>query len=54
MNGKRHTPEQIIRKLRQAEVGLGQGATVPQVATERLRQWSCPDSAPHTRRNPQQ
>jgi len=31
MNGKRHTPEQIIQKLRQAEVELGQGATVPQV-----------------------
>jgi putative transposase len=31
MNGKRHTPEQIIHKLRQAEVELGQGATVPQV-----------------------
>ena len=30
MNGKRHTPEQIIHKLRQAEVELGQGATVPQ------------------------
>ena len=31
MDGKRHTPEQIIHKLRQAEVELGQGATVPQV-----------------------
>ncbi len=31
MNGKRHTPEQIIHKLRQAEVELGQGTTVPQV-----------------------
>ncbi len=31
MNGKRHTPEQIIHKLRQAEVELSQGATVPQV-----------------------
>jgi len=30
MNGKRHTPEQIIHKLRQAEVELGQGSTVPQ------------------------
>ena len=30
MNGKRHTPEQIIHKLRQAEVKLSQGATVPQ------------------------
>ena len=32
MNGKRHTPEQIIHKLRQAEVELGQGSTVPQAA----------------------
>jgi putative transposase len=31
MNGKRHRPEQIIRKLRQAEVELSQGATVAQV-----------------------
>jgi len=31
MNGKRHTPEQIIHKLRQAEVELSKGATVPQV-----------------------
>jgi transposase-like protein len=31
MNGKRHTPEQIIHKLRQAEVELSQGSTVPQV-----------------------
>ena len=31
MNGKRHRPEQIIHKLRQAEVELSQGATVPQV-----------------------
>ncbi len=31
MNGKRHTPEQIIHKLRQVEVELGQGSTVPQV-----------------------
>ena len=30
MNGKRHRPEQIIHKLRQAEVELGQGFTVPQ------------------------
>jgi len=28
---KRHTPEQIMHKLRQAEVELGQGSTVPQV-----------------------
>ena len=30
MSPKRHTPEQIINKLRQAEVELAQGATVPQ------------------------
>jgi putative transposase len=30
MNGKRHKPEQIISKLREAEVELGKGATVPQ------------------------
>ena len=34
MNGKRHTPEQIIHKLRQAEVELSQGATVPQAAKQ--------------------
>jgi transposase-like protein len=34
MNGKRHTPEQIIHKLRQAEVELGQGSTVPQVCNK--------------------
>jgi putative transposase len=30
MNGKRHKPEQIINKLREAEVELGKGATVPE------------------------
>jgi transposase-like protein len=29
MPGRAHTPEQIIRKLRHAEVELGRGATVP-------------------------
>jgi transposase-like protein len=29
MNQKRYTPEQIIHKLREAEVELGKGATVP-------------------------
>jgi putative transposase len=29
---KRHTPEQIIRKLRQAEVELAAGASSPEVA----------------------
>ena len=32
MGRKRHTPEQIIHKLRQAEVEISQGATVPQAA----------------------
>ena len=32
MSRKRHTPEQIIQKLRQAEVELSKGATVPQAA----------------------
>ena len=32
MSRKRHTPEQIIHKLRQAEVELSKGATVPQAA----------------------
>ena len=31
MNRKQHTPEQIISKLREAEVELAQGATVGQV-----------------------
>ena len=31
MAKKRHTAEQIIDKLREAEVELGQGSTVPQV-----------------------
>jgi transposase-like protein len=31
MAGKRRTPEQIIAKLREAEVGLAQGQTVAQV-----------------------
>ena len=30
MSQKRHTPEQIINKLRQAEVELVRGATMPQ------------------------
>jgi transposase-like protein len=29
MSQKRYTPEQIIHKLREAEVELGKGATVP-------------------------
>ena len=31
MPRKRHTPEQIISKLREAEVGLADGQTVPEV-----------------------
>jgi putative transposase len=32
MKRRRHTPEQIIRKLREAERMLGEGKTVPEVA----------------------
>jgi putative transposase len=32
--GKRHSPEQIIRKLRQAEAKLASGSTVSEVARE--------------------
>ena len=32
MNGKRYTPEQIIHKLRQAEIEISKGATVAQAA----------------------
>ena len=32
--GKRHSPEQIIRKLRQAEARLAAEATVPEAARE--------------------
>lgn len=32
--GKRHSPEQIARKLRDAEARLAGGATVPEVARE--------------------
>jgi len=31
MGRKRHTPEQIIRKLREAEVELGRGLQTPEV-----------------------
>ena len=31
MAGKKHTAEQIIHKLREAEVEIAQGATVPEV-----------------------
>lgn len=32
MKAKRHTPEQVIRKLREAEILLGEGKSVPEVA----------------------
>ena len=32
MRKKRHTPEEIIRKLREAEVALAQGQTAVQVS----------------------
>ncbi len=32
MGRKRHTPEQIIRKLREAEIALAQGQTIAEVA----------------------
>ena len=32
MGRKRHTPEQIIRKLREAEVGLAKGQPIAEVA----------------------
>ena len=31
MKRKRHSPEQIVKKLRQAQVEIGKGATVDQV-----------------------
>ncbi len=34
MQRRRHTPEQIIRKLREAERLLGEGKTIPEAAKE--------------------
>jgi putative transposase len=34
MKRRRHTPEQIIRKLREAEKMLGEGKTIPEAARE--------------------
>ncbi len=34
MKRRRHTPEQIIRKLREAERMLGEGKTTPEAAKE--------------------
>ena len=32
MKRRRHTPEQIVRKLREAERMLGEGSSIPEVA----------------------
>jgi putative transposase len=32
--GKRHSPQQIVRKLRQAEARLAAGASIPETARE--------------------
>ena len=32
MRRRRHTPEQVIRKLREADRMLGEGKTIPEVA----------------------
>jgi transposase-like protein len=34
MKRRRHTPEQIIRKLREAERLIGEGRTIPEAAKE--------------------
>jgi putative transposase len=34
MKRRRHTPEQIIRKLREADRMLGEGKTIPEAAKE--------------------
>ena len=34
MKRRRHTPEQIIRKLREAERLIGEGETIPEAAKE--------------------
>src|SRR5438270_10596813 len=34
MKRRRHTPEQILRKLREAERMLGEGKTIPEAAKE--------------------
>ena len=34
MKRRRHTPEQVIRKLREAERMLGEGKTIPEAARE--------------------
>jgi hypothetical protein len=37
MKGRRHTPEQVLRKLREADRLLGEGTELPEVA----RRWKC-------------
>lgn len=34
MKRRRHTPERVVRKLREAERMLGEGKTIPEVASE--------------------
>jgi putative transposase len=34
MKRRRHTPEQVIRKLREADRMLGEGKTIPEVARQ--------------------
>jgi putative transposase len=34
MNNKRHTPEQIVRKLREADAQLATGVPIPEVAKQ--------------------
>ncbi|MGB0092284.1 MAG: transposase [Solirubrobacteraceae bacterium] len=34
MKRRRHTPEQVIRKLREAEKLIGEGKTIPEAAKE--------------------
>ncbi len=34
MKNKRHTPEQIVRMLREAEARIAAGATIPEVARD--------------------
>ena len=34
MKRRRHTPEQVIRKIREAERMLGEGKTIPEAAKE--------------------
>lgn len=34
MKKTKHTPEQIIRKLREAEAGLARGVTVPEICRQ--------------------